>query len=96
MIGFAGFVAPEDIWAKEQILVLPSRQEGLPIALVEAMMAGRPAVVTDVGGNREVIDEGITGFIAEAPTVCAVSAALERRGPQGIDGKRWGRKPAGG
>lgn len=78
MVDFAGFVAPTEIWSKNHILVLTSRHEGLPLALVEAMLSGRPAVVTDVGGNREVLEDGVTGFIADAPTVPSISAALER------------------
>ena len=42
------------IWEQNHLLVLPSRYEGLPLALVEAMWCGRPAVVTDVGGNAEL------------------------------------------
>jgi len=78
MIEFGGFAEPREIWAKEQLLVLPSRYEGLPIALVEAMLSGRPAVVTDVGGNCEVVEDGVNGFVAPATTVPAVSEALER------------------
>ncbi|MUG94041.1 glycosyltransferase [Scytonema sp. UIC 10036] len=66
------------IWEDNHILVLPSRAEGTPLALVEAMLCGRPAVVTDVGGNTEWIKESQTGFIAEAPTTKSFSAALER------------------
>jgi len=46
--------------------------------LVEAMLCGRPAVVTDVGGNTEWIEDGRTGFVAEAPTAKSFGAALER------------------
>jgi len=66
------------VWADNEILLLASRHEGTPLALVEAMLCGRTAVVTDVGGNLEWIDEGATGFIAEAPTARSVGAALER------------------
>lgn len=66
------------IWLDNHLLVLPSRAEGTPLALVEAMICGRPAVVTDVGGNAEWVEEQKTGFIAEAPTAKSFSAALER------------------
>jgi len=66
------------IWAENHILLLPSRGEGTPLALVEAMLCGRPAVVTDVGGNAEWIEESKTGFIAEAPTLRSFDAALDR------------------
>jgi L-malate glycosyltransferase len=78
-ITFAGHVADvRSIWAREQILVLTSRAEGTPLALVEAMLCGRPAIVSDVGGNQEWITEGKTGFVAEAPAIGLVRAALER------------------
>ena len=41
----------EDIWAKNHILVMPSYYEGMPIALVEAMLSGRTAIVTDFQGG---------------------------------------------
>ena len=66
------------IWAENQMLVLPSRYEGLPLTLVEAMWSARPAVVTDVGGNAEVCVDGETGFVAYAPTVKLLDEALER------------------
>lgn len=66
------------IWQANHLLVLPSRSEGTPLALVEAMLCGRAAVVTDVGGNAEWIDDGQTGFVAEAATARSFGAALER------------------
>jgi glycosyltransferase involved in cell wall biosynthesis len=78
-IEFAGHVADvRGIWADNHLLVLPSRSEGTPLSLVEAMLCGRPAVVTDVGGNAEWITEPDTGFIAEAPSTRSVAGALER------------------
>ena len=66
------------IWAEEQILVMFSRAEGTPLALVEAMLCGRPAIVSDVGGNKEWVTEAQTGFVAEAPVIGLARAALER------------------
>jgi glycosyltransferase involved in cell wall biosynthesis len=77
-IEFAGHVSDvEGIWAKNHALVLPSRYEGLPLALVEAMLCSRTAIVTDVAGNTEVIEQGITGFVARAPTVSLLDEAME-------------------
>ncbi len=64
------------VWREHHALVLPSRAEGLPLALVEAMMCGRPALVTKVGGNAEVIGNRVTGFLA-APDEDSIDAALE-------------------
>jgi len=66
------------IWQTNHLLVLPSRAEGTPLALVEAMLCGRPAVVTDVGGNAEWVEDGQTGFVAEAPSAKSLAVALER------------------
>ena len=78
-VEFAGYVEDvHKIWLEHPLLLLPSRAEGTPLSLIEAMLCGRPAVVTDVGGNREWVDDGLTGYIAEAPTARSFSAALER------------------
>lgn len=45
------------------IFVLPSLYEGLPVSVIEAMMAGKPVVATRVGGTPEAVLEGVTGFI---------------------------------
>lgn len=66
------------IWATHHALVLPSRFEGLPLAIVEAMHCGRPAIVTDVAGNAEVVQDGVTGFVAAAPTETHLHLALEQ------------------
>jgi glycosyltransferase involved in cell wall biosynthesis len=75
---FAGFAAVQDIWAANHVLVMPSRFEGLPLAIVEAMLCARPVVATDVAGHRKIIEDGVTGFLADAPTASSISAALER------------------
>lgn|SRR5487761_18637 len=78
-VQFEGFVKDiEQVWSKHHALVLPSRYEGMPLALVEAMLCGRPAIVTDVGGSRELVRDGINGFLAKAPTVDLLDEAMNR------------------
>ena len=68
----------EGVWRQNHLLVLPSRYEGLPLVLIEAMWCGRPAVVTDVAGNTEVCVDNETGFVAPAPTVPLLAETLQR------------------
>ena len=78
-VSFAGQV--DDIlsvWDRHNLGVLASRYEGLSLAVMEAMMLGRPNVVTRAGGNSEVVEDNQTGFIANAVTVEAFDEALER------------------
>ena len=78
-VAFEGFtIDVEGIWARNHLLALPSRIEGLPLVLVEAMHMARPCVVTDVHGNAELVTEGETGFIASAAVANYFDEALER------------------
>jgi len=78
-ISFEGHVSNlMSIWSQNHLLVMPSHGEGTPLAALEAMMAGRPVVATDVGGNAEVINDEETGFIAPASTVNSIASTMER------------------
>ena len=78
-IDFAGFVEDiEELWSHHHALVLPSRFEGLPLALVEAMLCGRPGIVTDVAGHRELVRDGVNGFLAKGPTADLLDEAMNR------------------
>jgi glycosyltransferase involved in cell wall biosynthesis len=78
-VTFAGFVRDvAAIWDDHHGLILPSRCEGLPLVLVEAMLSGRVPIVTDVAGNSELIDDGVTGFLASAATEDALDEAMDR------------------
>ncbi|MGE5489773.1 MAG: glycosyltransferase family 4 protein [Actinomycetota bacterium] len=77
-VTFGGFVRDvASIWKTHHALVLPSRCEGLPLVVVEAMLHGRLPILTNVAGNGEVVEEGRTGFLAAAPTEDALDAAME-------------------
>lgn len=66
------------IWRDHHLLAQPSRNEGMPLSLVEAMALGRPALATDVAGHSELVIEGETGFLANHPSVGEIAAALQR------------------
>jgi len=50
-----------DLLGLMDVFVFPSHYEGLPGALIEAMIAGLPIVATPVDGNAELIEDGVTG-----------------------------------
>jgi glycosyltransferase involved in cell wall biosynthesis len=87
---FAGHVDVREIWQSNHVLVMPSRYEGLPLAIVEAMLCSRPVVATDVAGHSEIIEDGTTGFLAEAPTVDSVAKALDRLWARRSDAEQIG------
>ena len=60
------------------VFALSSRQEGLPVALMEAMTSGLPSVVTRVGGMPEVLDDGEQGYLVPPADPGALSEALGR------------------
>jgi len=67
-----------NIWKTNHLLILPSRMEGQALALIEAMWCYRGAIVTNVGGARELITDAETGFMADYPTVSHIDSALEK------------------
>ncbi len=77
-VKLAGFSKSiREVWTDHHLLVLCSSGEGKPLAVTEAMLCGRAAVVSDVGGNAELVEHGKTGFVAKAPTVALIREALE-------------------
>jgi len=66
---------PELVAAADAV-VLSSRWEGLPNAVMEAMAGGRPVVATRTGGTPELVDDGITGVLVDTEDPGALAAAM--------------------
>ncbi|SDD82439.1 glycosyltransferase [Paraburkholderia lycopersici] len=67
VVELTGWVTTSDLrqrLAECDLFVLPSLWEGMPIALIEAQALGLPAIGSRVVGNRDVIQHGVTGFLA--------------------------------
>jgi glycosyltransferase involved in cell wall biosynthesis len=62
--------------AAADIFVLPSRSEGFSNAIVEAMAASLPVVATNVGGNAEAVQDGVSGFLVPSDDPGALAAAI--------------------
>ena len=65
-----------EILASCDIAILPSKAEGLPNAVLEYMATGLPIIVSRVGGNSEIIQDGVTGLIIPPNDSAALSGAL--------------------
>jgi glycosyltransferase involved in cell wall biosynthesis len=74
--------APEvsEAMKRAHVLVLTSLYEGLSHTVLEACAAGLPCIVSDRGGNEEVITHGRNGMIVPAQNVCRLAAALRSLG----------------
>lgn len=77
-VRFAGW--RNDPWpclGAADVFLLPSRSEGLPLALLEAMAVGMPTVATRVGAVAEVLEEGACGLVIDPDDVDGMTAALQ-------------------
>ncbi|TAM52324.1 MAG: glycosyltransferase family 1 protein [Acidobacteria bacterium] len=89
----------EKVLGASDIFVLPSRFEAMPIALIEAMAAGLPSVVTDVGDNAEIVGDAGLGLVvppgdvgALARGIDALARAAETRRDMGVRAREAARR----
>ncbi len=64
-----------DLLRAMDVFILPSRAEGISNTLLEAMACGVPVVATRVGGNPELVEDGVTGFLVPAEDVESMARA---------------------
>jgi|FLOH01.1.fsa_nt_gi glycosyltransferase involved in cell wall biosynthesis len=64
--------------AAADIVLLPSRWEGMPYVVLEAMASGKPVLATKVDGARELILPGETGFLVDVQDTAAMAAGLDQ------------------
>lgn len=65
------------ILAGANVFVLTSNWEGLPISILEAMRAGLPVIASDVGGVREAVVDGETGFLVDRGNLVMLHSRLQ-------------------
>ncbi len=76
---FAGYRSDvKELLHAVDAFVLPSIQEGLPVALMEAMAAGLPVVCSRIRGNTELIENGIGGYLADCHSADQFAKAMRR------------------
>jgi len=73
-VRFLGWVSDLPVlYAALDVVVLTSLNEGTPVALIEAIIAGRPVVATDVGGVSEVVHDGVNGSLVPSGDADAIA-----------------------
>lgn len=93
-LGWRADVRP--LLATWDVLLIPSRQEGLGLAALEAMAAGRAVIATQVGGLVELVADGVTGRLVppgnvDALVVCVAELARDRARLERMGAAAWGR-----
>ena len=96
-IRLTGFVDDTTEWYRlMDVLVLPSRREGLPTVALEAAACGIPVITTDATGCRDAVEDQVTGLVVPAGDQLRLAVAMERLAICGVDrehmglaGRRW-------
>jgi len=79
LIHLKGFTAnPQDILPRYSVFILPSKFEGMPLAILEAIVAGLVVVASNVGGIPEIIEDGKTGFLIDGYSPENIAKTLTR------------------
>lgn len=68
--------ALRDLYAQADVFVLPSRGEGTPLAILEAMASGLPVIACAVGAVAEAVEDGVSGFLIAPDDTAALVTRL--------------------
>jgi len=79
-----------DIMAASDALVLPSRWEGMPNVVLEAMILGKPVVASSVGGCPELVEHGATGYLVSPGDVHALAQLMSQLGANPNEAEQLG------
>jgi len=80
-VDFVGYQSPDAVQGylrQSDIFVMSSFAEGVPVVLMEAMMAGLPVVATQIAGISELVEEGVNGFIVPPGDIPSLTARIQR------------------
>ncbi len=94
-VTFTGYVPHHEMLAlyhQADIFALPSQNEGMSIALLEAMAAGLPVIVTATGGTTELVQPGQNGYVVPWANVPELTTALGMLGQDACARRRMGRE----
>ncbi len=78
---FLGWQSREQIiesYRQANVFLFPSRHEGMPNAILEAMASGLPVIATCIAGNEELVIEGQTGYLVPSEDIEALQNALKK------------------
>jgi len=94
-IEFPGYVRElRSIWAENHLLASPAVEDGVPMTIPEAMLCARPVLSTAVGGARDWISDGASGFICPEPSADALGESLRRAWDSRLQWREMGERAA--
>lgn len=68
----------DELLAGADVFILPSKWEGLPLSILEAMRAGLPVIATDTGGVAEAVTDGVTGYLTPPGDIVKLSERIQQ------------------
>lgn len=90
VLGWQTAAQLKEQYAKANLFLFPSRHEGMPNAVLEAMASGLPVIASRIAGNEELVVDGVNGLLVPAEDVDALREALRRLLVQEAMRKRMG------